>query len=384
MLGWLLGIAAGLLPGVHSNTISFLLLGLAAANPGQPDKWAYAIVGMNVVQVFVDWIPNTFLGMPDHEGYAHLMPAHRFLAKGKGVFAVRLGVLGALSGLPLALLAFPLFAAFLTKTTDFVQAGIPVALVLVLASMVGGEEGWNKLRAALVIGLAGALGLLTLGGSAFTEPLFPAVTGLFGVPGLLYSLKARNRVPPQQDSPEPLAPKNLLEGSVLGCLAAGLTALLPAIGPGEASFLLMKFARRMSPSLYLLLAGCINACNLLFSFLFLYLLGKTRTGAAAALAQLQPLDANWLLAFAGASLVSAAFGAWATVALAKAAARELPRLNYALLTKATLAFLAVVVGLLVLGVATCIGLLPLAWGIRRAHGMAYLMVPTLAYYLGFA
>ncbi len=387
--GWLLGIIAGLMPGIHANTISFVLLGVAAGM-GQPEKWVYVIVGMNVVQCFVDFVPNVFLGLPDEEGFANLMPGHRFLTKGKGIFAVRLGAIGALVGVPFSLLLFPVFAAFLVQAAEFVKLCLPFALGGVLFSMVWGEEGRGKLIAALVLVLAGGFGLLTLG-QGLAEPLFPAITGLFGLPGLLYSAKAGKALPEQHDDPQRLKAKTLLEGGVLGGMAAGLVALLPAIGPGEASFLLMKLFRKMSPSLYLLLTGCINAANLLFSFFFLYLLGKTRSGAAAALAELQTLDEAWMIAIAGASLVSAACGALAAVHLAKIVARKMPEIDYPQLSLATAVFLVGLVaffqggrGLLLLGTATSIGLLPLAFKVRRAHAMAYLMVPTLGYYLGVA
>jgi len=390
ILGWLLGVVAGLLPGIHANTISFLLLGFAA-NTGQPDKWAYVVVGMNIVQAFVDFIPNIFLGLPDSEAFASLLPGHRFLAKGKGLYAVRLGIIGALSGSLLAALLFPLFAGFLAKALDFVEAIIPLALGLVLVSLVAGERDWKKRgQAVAVIALAGGFGLLTLPSSAFADPLFPAITGLFGVAGLLNGLRGENRVPEQLDGISPLKPKNLLEGGVLGSLAAGIVALLPAIGPGEASYLLMKLFKKTSASLYLIIVGCINAANLLFSFLFLYLLGKTRTGAAAALERLGLLDAPTLVAVTGASLVSAAAGAWLCLWLAKAAAKKISQVNYRSLNAGVICFLGAIVfllqglpGLLVLVVGTAIGLVPLAFGVRRAHAMSYLMVPTLAYYLGF-
>ena len=91
--GIAIGTIAGLLPGVHVNNTSAILLGLSpalAAAGVQPMYIAAAIVSSTVAQSFLDIIPAIFLGAPDDATVLAVMPGHRMLLDGRGIEAVRL------------------------------------------------------------------------------------------------------------------------------------------------------------------------------------------------------------------------------------------------------------------------------------------------------
>ena len=115
--GIAIGAIAGLLPGVHVNNTSAILLGLspALAASGVPALYiAIAIVTSTISQSFLDIVPSIFLGAPDDATALAVMPGHRMLLDGRGIEAVRLSAAG--SGLAIVvsmLLIVPVSLIFL-------------------------------------------------------------------------------------------------------------------------------------------------------------------------------------------------------------------------------------------------------------------------------
>ena len=115
--GLVIGAIAGLLPGVHVNNTSAILLGIspALAASGVPPLYiAIAIVASTISQSFLDIVPSIFLGAPDEATVLAVMPGHRMLLDGRGIEAVRLSAAG--SGLAIVvsmLLIVPVSLIFL-------------------------------------------------------------------------------------------------------------------------------------------------------------------------------------------------------------------------------------------------------------------------------
>ncbi|HEX9710119.1 MAG TPA: tripartite tricarboxylate transporter permease, partial [Candidatus Thermoplasmatota archaeon] len=108
--GSLLGLGAGLVPGLHANTLAHALLaypalalvpiaGGAGAATGSPEAMAAAagfLFGMALGHAFTDDIPAVFLGAPDADTALSVLPGHRLLSAGLGEAAVRAAAHGSL------------------------------------------------------------------------------------------------------------------------------------------------------------------------------------------------------------------------------------------------------------------------------------------------
>jgi len=129
---------------------------------------------------------------------------------------------------------------------------------------------------------------------------------------------------------------------------------------------------------------------MILSFFVLFAWGKTRTGSAAAISQLADFGFWELLLVAAACLLGIGFGAIATDLVSKQAIRVMQAFDYKKLNICVLAFVTGLVflfsgllGLAFFAAASSIGIFSINKGIKRSNTMAFLMVPTMLYYLGF-
>ena len=77
-----------------------------------------------------------------------------------------------------------------------------------------------------------------------------------------------------------------------------------------------------------------------------------------------------------------------TLKIGKFFAKHFTKIPYLLLIKLTICMIIILVflftgliGLIVLIVATFIGLLPIQWGVRRSHCMGVLLIPIILYFI---
>ena len=82
--GILLGIFSGLMPGIHSNTISSVLSTL----PIPPEMFGYLIVAVLGAHLLFQFLPSIFLSIPDDTVVASVLPGHRLALAGRGREAV--------------------------------------------------------------------------------------------------------------------------------------------------------------------------------------------------------------------------------------------------------------------------------------------------------
>jgi putative membrane protein len=387
LLGILLGLFSGLAPGIHLNTIAAIVVLFAR----QGDFSAVAmVVAMSIAHSFFDFIPSILLGAPDAENFLSVLPGHRLLLKGKGLEAIGLAVNGCFFGVIISVALLPLFSLFVQRMTGFLYKFIPLILGFVLLVMVFSEKGWKKAWAALAIALCGALGVIALGGNiGVGNALFCLATGFFGASTLLVSLFKKQAFARQKAGKPAFNAKRAVKMSFFGSIAGSIVAFLPSIGPNEAAFLVSKLVGRVKTKDFLVMLGSISSANMLFSFFTLFLIGKARTGAAAAVKELFELQAQEMFQIAAIALVAAGISALLAIAIAKKAVEGMQRIDYFWLNLAVLGFLTMLAflfsglqGLLLFGTATAIGLLPALKGNRRTGCMAFLMVPTMLFYLG--
>lgn len=254
--------------------------------------------------------------------------------------------------------------------------GVALALAVFVLS---GALGWTAMRLATPspLGLPGS-------------PMFPLLTGLFGVPSLLLALGSPP-LPRQWERPAAEPGAEVARGSIAGAACGSLVGLLPGMSSSAATVLAMLAAPARSREGTLVTLSAAGAGAAVITTAAYVLVGRARSGAMLAVEELVP-PAPWIAAppqllavlLLGCA-VGLAVGLPATLLAGRAAARIAHRVPYALLSAAVLvllvALVAVSTGLLGLGVlvvATAVGLLPWRWGLRKGHLMGCTMLPLIA------
>ena len=510
VIGALLGAGCGLVPGMHINTVSLLLLSSFAAvqaflfslcqgmgvDPGAaPLMFAMLLTSAAVASSFIDFVPSTFLGAPDDSNVLALLPGHRLLLQGKGMEAVRCAADGSMVGLAIALLVvLPLevlmrppleLGAWLRDLVPYLLLGTVALLVLsekrsnrirtwidARKGSISREEGititppvpvdgeparlsgsfvhrhrcrsrvltsfgdfpvrhkgrapagfitvrgiwrvqrrwWeNKLLAASMMLLSGLLGFVAMSArlpladifeGMGQSPLFPLLTGLFGVPTLLLSLSQR-AIPPQEvdeggfSSLLPAA-----KGALLGFLAGWMPGITSTTGTviGTALSKRAKEDREEAAKRFIAMVSSVGTSAVVFSLLALAIEGKGRTGAMLAAQEvLGDEGTKALSAFPSAPisllllsmLIAALLGHFLTIKVGRMMARRLGGIDLRALNLFLLMFILSLVllfnglpGLLLLSVSVLLGLAPPLLGISRVHLTGCLLVPLILFFFG--
>ncbi len=384
------GIVTGLTPGVHINLVSVLVVALAPALLEHFPLLGLAcfIISMSVTHTFLDTIPSIFLGAPDDATALGVLPGHRYLLKGWGLMAVKLSVIGSLVAVVLSVAFFPFFVLVIGLVYPFFQAVMGWLLLAIILYMVLRD----RLRwwAALVFLLSGALGLIVLNIPGLKNPLFPLLSGLFGVATLLFSLNETNRMPAQVLSPEVkvktrVAARALFAGQVSGFL----TAMLPGVGPSMAAVLSLQVFKDLGDHGYMLLQGSINTVNFVLSLAALLVLDKARNGSIIAVQQLLTgITLGHILVFLAVTVLAAGFALILTLWFARIFCRLVSLVNYRALVLGIILFIVLLtpflsgwIGLLILATSTAVGLIPAAVKTARVHAMGCLLLPVTGYFL---
>lgn len=385
--GILIGIFTGLFPGIHINLVGAFLITLSysLSNTFSMIYLVVFISALAITHTFIDFIPSIFLGCPDTDTELSVLPGHEMLKQGKGYEAVMRTAYGGLSGvILLAILSFPL-SLLLSKIYPSIQKIIPYILILVCIIMVLSEK--NKFQAFLVLILAGLLGTFVLDLN-LKEPLLPLLSGLFGSSMLLLSIKQKTKIPTQKISFEKIKLKNMLRPLSGAIIASPLCGFLPGLGGGQAAVIGNQISRTNTRD-FLLLLGTVNVLVMGLSFVSLYSISKTRTGAAAAVQSLlgQVSSSNLILILL-VCLISGVISFFLVKKLSIIFLKYIEKINYNLLSKWIILFLAILIlfisgiaGLLIFILSTAVGFYCIQINVKKTQMMGCLLIPTILLYL---
>lgn len=159
LLGTAAGVATGLTPGLHVNTVAALVLAFQApllllagslfswASPAPQDLVLLAgalVVGNVVAHTFLDYVPAIFLGAPEPETALSVLPGHRMLLKGRGLEAIHLSAWGSLVAAFLGLALILPFRLVMGAPVDAyadLRPVVPFGLILVAGILIVSEAG---------------------------------------------------------------------------------------------------------------------------------------------------------------------------------------------------------------------------------------------------
>jgi len=392
LLGVLAGTITGLIPGIHINLIAVILLTVSATllNITSPLTLIIFITAMAITHTFVDYIPSIFLGAPDEDSFLSVLPGHQLLLKGHAYAGVILTIYGSATALLIIILFTPLFIYLLPIVYPYILRIMPIILILISGYLIYQEKP-KKLWALTIFLLAGFLGIASLNLN-LKEPLLPLLTGLFGASNLLISIKQKTKIPKQKIIPLKnikLKRRSLAKTSLASIIAAPFTAFLPGLGASQAALIGKQVTDVQDQREFLFLLGAINTVVMGLSFIALYSIQKTRTGAAVAISKLIPeLTLSNLTYIIATILIAGIISFFITIYISKFIAKRIHKIHYSKLSIGILVILLIitiiftgVLGLLIFITATALGITTILLGIKRMHLMGCLLVPSILYYL---
>jgi len=388
LLGIIAGTLTGLVPGVHINLIGIFLISLSASlfTSIEPTYLVVFIASMAITHTFIDFIPSIFLGCPDTDTELSILPGHDLLKKGQGYQAVMLTCYGSLIAVfTLILISFP-SVLIISKIYSFISKLIPYLLILASFFLISREK--KKFSALSAFLLSGFLGwnVLNIG---IKEPLLPLLTGLFGASMLITSIKNKTQIPKQDITiPKKNLSKPIAKAFIGSLIASPLCSFLPGLGSGQAAIIGDSISKTDKRG-FLVLLGATNTLVMGFSFISLYIISKTRTGAAVAIQEIiGNLSLKILTLILIIVVVSGTVSFFLTIFLAKFFLQKITKINYTVLSTITLIILVIIVflissfsGLAVLTASTFTGIYCISLGVRRTQMMGCLLIPTIILYL---
>jgi len=443
LLAFLSGLATGVLgalPFLHTNLILQFAQDFLASN-----ALALFTASLAFSHLVFETIPTLFFALPAQNQNISLLPAQSLVLSGKTIKAFKIitqslfyGVLIALALLPFALAATPT-----AQTLVQPIQGIALLAVITLAFYKNGLRNKRKLAlSTFFFALAGLLGLTVLSLPIAREPLFPLLTGLFGIPAILFSLKReqkeyeheekkekneneKNEKNEKEGDEEGESEKSENEGDESGkrkhdarkrgssfnnssfnvnlklvfyaVLAASASVLLPTLTPALVAGLLFAFTSEDRES-FLTASSAVVGAKMVFDFAAVYSIGKARSGAAAviqnafapvnagnanavSLSDLIAVEAAGAAAFFIALALLLVLGKQFTKHFRKLDANAVRVIVLVAVIAATF-FISGAGGILILASASALGAGVSLSGIRKSYAIGALAVPSLSYFFG--
>ena len=392
IIGIFLGSVAGLLPGIHPNQFFLLVVSFLPFLSSFPTETILAlIINIMVSNILFNYIPAIFFSVPDPNTVLNILPGHRMVLDGRGLDALFISLCGVLLTTLFSIILLPLLLILIPILNTFVYPYLHVLLILLSLWMIYLEGDWKKRFLSLFLYIiSGVWGILCLNSKIIDSEvvLFPALTGMFGLAGILTSIKENTKFPNQKyvgDVKIGNASKIVLWALIAGVLIG----VLPGAGESQAGVLVSNITGLGQNEFLGALAG-INVSNAIFALVSLYSFGKVRSGSAAAVEAILPkFTLGYLIFSAGMIAISCGISAILVWVTGKKLLKFLERLNYKLVSKIIFIFTVMMVfifsgliGVFVLFVSTCLGVLPIFWDIKRTSNMGFLMVSTIIYFSG--
>ncbi len=412
-IGVLIGSALSIVPGLHIYSISALGVLLTMAFPSaDPLGMVMVFTGMLVAYSIVSALTATFMGATDDSLRYSIFPNQKYLMAGRGYEASLLSGIGAMGAMmilliiaPISMYVFPVFRKLTTPHMPWMLIGVVAYLLQSEWPKDWGsraktrlgrlKDGWASLSAGLLVFfLSMMLGFITLNvltsslDRAFQATIMPAFSGFVAVPWVLTNAVARFKVPPQTiKNALYVSKKDIIRGTTTGfaggmfsanepMISAGIGGLLAghstATG-GDTQFMVSGAAARFTyyvgaffllwvPMLHLTRKGMANISNLVFS----------------------PKSDSEFWLFVAVVAISAVLSFVLLMVLSRFIAKIIPRYSYRKVSLGVLVAIVALVlffagweGLVIMAIATGIGLTQIMFRTRWANIMVGFFFPIM-------
>jgi putative membrane protein len=384
------GVFTGLTPGIHINLIAVMLLSVSPLllQYSHPIALAVFIIAMSVTHTFLDAIPSIFLGAPDSATALGVLPGHRYLLNGMGLMAVKLTLIGSFGAVLLSIILFPLFLPIVKYGYPLIKNYVGYFLIITAIFMILRDR--KRLWAIFVFFLSGTLGLIVLNLPNFSNPLFPMLSGLFGISTLLISLNESQTLPVQKvEQRIKLKPAITIKALLSGQFSGFITAVLPGLGAATAAVISMQITRKLGDNGFMVLMGSIGTVNFILSMSTLWMLGKARNGSIIVVQELvEIINLKIIIIFLSATLIAGSISVFLVLKIGKLFSEFITKVNYQKLVIGIILFITFLVaimtgwlGMIILIVSTAVGIIPAITKITRTHGMGCLLLPVILYFI---
>ncbi len=390
LLGCLAGIFTGLIPGIHINLIATILLLFSPYLLGyfSLEELIIFIISMGVIHSFLDFIPSIIFGVPSSDTAMGVLPAHKLAILGKSREALFLSasgsLLGALFSLPLLIVLFFILSPLIT----FITPHIPYILCsIVILFILLEKEFISMIWPILFVSIISCYGLLLLNSFHLQEPLLVLFTGLFGISGLLFSLKDETSIHIQEKKLLHDLPNGSVKGIFMGNICAAVCSSLPGLGSAQAASLMSLFVKNTNEKIFLVITSSLNTTAFLVSVLTFHLLNKARNGAIVVVSQLtQTISLQFMIEIFFVIIGVCLLGFFLTLKIGDVIITLVDKINQKKMNLILILILLGIIfivegmyGILCLIGITSLGFLGLLLEIRRVHFMSILLVPVALY-----
>ena len=329
------------------------------------------------------------MGAPDPEQALNVLPGHRLLLEGKGYEAVKLTITGSLMSLILTIAIIPLLGPLVPKVYNSVFNYIGWMLLAIAVFMVVREKQ-KVFWAFFVFTISGILGIIVLSMPNLNQPLFPLLSGIFGISTILMSLYDDVRIPKQNITNTIHIPKTQTIKALGAAVFSGsMIGIFPGLGAAQAAIIAKELVGKLEQYAFMILVGGINTVNFVFSLVTLYTLEKARNGAVIAIMEInKQVTIETLIIFLATALIAGGIATMLTFALTRVFCTLMGKINYKMLCIIIISFVTIMVaifsglpGILILIVSTAIGIIPVLKNVGRSHAMGCLLLPVILYFL---
>ena len=408
-LGGLMGTFSGLVPGIHVNTLSAMMLAsyvpmTEMLSSFVPDGLAgicvaSCIFSASIVHTFVDFVPSVFIGAPDPDAVVGALPGHRLLMDGRGMAAVRSAAIGSCIGACAStLISIPLQYALFSGLVRELDAVTWIVLLVAISMMVLHErEPRGMFWAMVCIVISGILGLICMDADIPTTGivmdstlLFPLLSGLFGMPALLQSME-NTRLTEQKD--DVTYPVGIIPG-IKGLFTGTLTGWFPGITSTTGAVISNTITPERTPEGFVSMTASIGTAASVMMLTTMSVTGSGRSGATVIVAEILGegiiglMNGNYVALLLTAAVASF-IGYNMTIVCGKIMVRFVERIETRVLSISCIILIAALVilftgpyGVMVLLFATVVGFLPMEFGIGRIHLTGCLILPTFLSSIG--
>jgi len=377
LFGLILGTITGVLPGIHPNLIASVISQI------QLNNIETIIFITAVTHTFINTIPAVYLYAPEASTCLLVHPAQEYNKKGKSHEAVLLTLVGSLISLILIVLLSPILINLVEPIYSQIKKFIPFILISVAAFLLFKEkEKFIALTAFLISGILGYQAL----GMPIKQPLLPLFTGLFGIPGIITTLKNK-KIPTQRITAPEITKKDgttILSSGFFG----SIFSFLPGLGPSQSAIIQSSVTRTSSPKNFLIIIGCLNTIHILVSLLTAYTINKARSGPIATILEISIIDKTMVINLILCSMIIAFPVCLLCISISRGFVTIVQKVNHRKILLTILIFLIIInwlicrnTGIIILLTATFVGIIPYKTKIRRTTLMGSLIIPTTIYYL---
>lgn len=342
---------------------------------------------MAISNTYINNLPAVYLGAPDSETVLSVLPAHRLLLQGQAHKAILLMGISSLVCLIIAIISAPLLLLIIPWIYLKLKNFIVYILIISVAFLIF-RESKSRAWAFFSFLLSGIFGIATFNFPNLSEPLFPMLSGMFGLSSLFLSLKDNIKIP-KQEIVKTIEVKNAQKPIYITVLTGIFFSLFPGLGPSQAAIISSQLIKNITTEQFLMITGGLNTVNMLTSFITLYTIDKARNGAIVIMSQiLQAFNIKYLILLLGVSLLTAGLSTIITLKISKTFSSLITKVNYQKLCWSVIIFIIIITilltniqGLFILAVSTFIGFIPVVKGIGRSHLMGCLLLPIILYFL---